>query len=389
MAFEGVDFLGLDDLLSDEERLVRGSVRSFVEDQVIPIIEDHYMKGSFPSELVKPMGELGYFGANLKGYGCAGLDSIAYGLIMRELERGDSGLRSFVSVQSALVMYPLHSFGSDEQKEKWLPQLQSGSAIGCFGLTEPDFGSNPAGLRTEVRKEGDEYVLNGAKAWITNGSIADVAVVWARCEDDQIRGFLVEKGTPGFATHDYHHKHSLRASITSELIFDNCRVSESNHLPGTESLKQALLCLNQARYGIAWGAVGSAQACYDTAKRWALERKQFAGKPIASHQLIQNKLVHILTELTKAQLLVYRLGQLKDGGQARHDQISMAKRNNVAMALETARMARDILGANGILSEYPVFRHLANLETVSTYEGTHDIHTLILGQSITGISAFE
>jgi glutaryl-CoA dehydrogenase len=389
MAFESVDFLGLEDLLNNEERLVRESVRSFVEDQVIPIIEDHYMKGSFPSELVKPMGALGLFGANLEGYGCAGLNSMAYGLIMQELERGDSGLRSFVSVQSALVMYPIHSFGSDEQKEKWLPQLQSGSAIGCFGLTEPDFGSNPAGLRTEARKEGDEYVLNGAKAWITNGSIADVAVVWARCEDDQIRGFLVEQGTPGFATNDYHHKHSLRASITSELIFDDCRVPASHHLPQTESLKQALLCLNQARYGIAWGAVGSAQACYDTARRWSLERKQFAGKPIASHQLVQNKLVHILTEITKAQLLVYRLGQLKDAGQARHDQISMAKRNNVAMALETARMARDILGANGILSDYPVFRHLANLETVSTYEGTHDIHTLILGQSITGISAFE
>ena len=389
MAFESVDFLGLEDLLSDEERLVRDSVRSFVEDQVIPIIEDHYMKGSFPSELVKPMGALGYFGANLQGYGCAGLDSIAYGLIMQELERGDSGLRSFVSVQSALVMYPIHSFGSEEQKEQWLPQLQSGSAIGCFGLTEPDFGSNPAGLRTEARKEGDEYVLNGAKAWITNGSIADVAVVWARCQDDQIRGFLVEKGTQGFTTHDYHHKHSLRAAITSELIFDNCRVPESNHLPQTESLKQALLCLNQARYGIAWGAVGSAQACYDTARRWSLERKQFAGKPIASHQLVQSKLVHILTEITKAQLLVHRLGQLKEAGQLRHDQISMAKRNNVAIALEAARMARDILGANGILSDYPVFRHLANLETVSTYEGTHDIHTLILGQSITGISAFE
>jgi glutaryl-CoA dehydrogenase len=317
------------------------------------------------------------------------LNSIAYGLIMQELERGDSGLRSFGSVQSALVMYPIHSFGSDEQKEKWLPQLQSGSAIGCFGLTEPDSGSNPAGLRTQARKEGDEYVLNGAKAWITNGSIADIAVVWARCEDDQIRGFLVEKGTQGFASHDYDNKHSLRASVTSELVFDNCRVPESNLLPQTQSLKQALLCLNQARYGIAWGAVGSAQACYDTARGWSLERKQFGGKPIASHQLVQNKLVHMLTEITKAQLLVFRLGQLKEAGQVRHDQISMAKRNNVAMALETARMARDILGANGILSDYPVFRHLANLETVSTYEGTHDIHTLILGQSITGFSAFE
>ncbi|MDA2938802.1 acyl-CoA dehydrogenase family protein [Acidobacteria bacterium AH-259-A15] len=381
--------MNIEDLLSDEEKLVRDTVRSFVEDKVIPIIEDHYMKGTFPLELVKPMAELGYLGANLKGYGCAGLNSVAYGLIMQELERGDSGLRSFVSVQGALVMYPIHDFGSHDQKEKWLPRLRAGAAIGCFGLTEPDFGSNPAGMRTHARKDGSEYILNGTKAWITNGSIADVAVVWARCEDACIRGFLVEKGTEGFKSKDYHNKHSLRASVTSELVFDNCPIPQSNLLPKAQGLKSALLCLNQARYGIAWGAIGSAMACYHTARRWALERKQFSDKPIASHQLVQNKLVHILTEITKAQLLAHRLGRLKDEGKVRPDQISMAKRNNVAMALEVARMARDILGANGILSEYPVFRHMANLESVYTYEGTHDIHTLILGQSITGIPAFE
>ena len=381
--------MNVDDLLTDEERLVRDSVRAFVEDKVLPIIEDHYMQGTFPAELVEPMAKLGYLGANLKDFGCAGLNNVAYGLIMQELERGDSGLRSFVSVQGSLVMYPIHSFGSPEQKGKWLPRLQSGKAIGCFALTEPDFGSNPGGLRTRARKEKDFYIIHGSKAWITNGSIADVAVVWARCDDDQIRGFLVEAGAEGFEARDYHNKHSLRASVTSELVFDNCRVDQSSLLPKTESLKHAFMCLNQARYGIAWGAVGSAQACYDAARNWSLERKQFADKPIAAHQLVQNKLVHMVTEISKGQLLSYRLGRLKDEGKCRYDQISLAKRNNVAMALETSRLARDILGANGILSDYPVFRHLANLETVSTYEGTHDIHTLIVGQSITGISAFE
>ena len=378
----------MDQLLSQEERLVKESVRSFVEDNVIPSIENHFMKGTFPAELVQSMGQQGYLGAQLEGYGCAGLGSIAYGLTMQELERGDSGLRSFASVQGALVMYPIHAFGTDAQRDQWLPRLQSGEAIGCFGLTEPDFGSNPAAMRTHAAKDKTGYVLNGTKAWITSGSIADVALVWARFEND-IQGFLVEKGTPGFTSRDYLNKHSLRASVTSELSFDHCRIPESNRLPGAQSLKNALMCLNQARYGIAWGVIGSAAACYDTARQWSLERRQFGGKPIASHQLVQNKLAHMLTEITKAQLLALRLGQLKDRGELRHDQISMAKRSNVAMALEVARMARDILGANGILSDYPVFRHMANLETVSTYEGTHDIHALILGESITGIPAFE
>ena len=379
----------IDDLLTDEEKMIRQSVRSFVEDRVIPVIEQHYREGVFPVQLIEPMARLGYLGANLQGYGCAGLNSVAYGLIMQELERGDSGLRSFVSVQSALVMYPIYCFGSKEQKENWLPRLQSGSAIGCFGLTEPDFGSNPAGIRTRAHKEGGVYILNGCKAWITNGSIADIALVWAVCDDGRIRGFLVEKGSEGFGARDYGNKHSLRASVTSELVFDNCRIAESNLLSKTEGLKNALQCLTQARYGIAWGAIGSAMACYETARRWALERKQFANKPIASHQLVQQKLVWMLTEITKAQLLAYRLGGLKDEGRARFDQISLAKRNNVSIALKITRLARDILGANGILGDYPVFRHMANLESVYTYEGTHDIHTLILGQSITGISAFE
>ncbi len=389
MAFKGVDFLQIDDLLGDDEKLVRDSVRDFVEDRVIPVIEDHYMAATFPTELISEMGELGFFGANFHDYGCAGLSNTAYGLIMQELERGDSGLRSFVSVQGALVMYPIHEFGSAEQKEEWLPRLRSGEAIGCFGLTEPDFGSNPGGMRTRARKDGNHYRLHGGKAWITNGTLADVAVVWARCDDDVIRGFLVEKGVPGFEARDYHNKHSLRASVTSELFLDDCAVPAENLLPGTDGLKHALKCLTQARYGIAWGALGSAMACFDVAVRWAGERKQFADKPIASHQLVQAKLADMLTEITKGQLLALRLGQLKDEGRLRFDQVSMGKRNNVAMALAVARTARDVLGANGILSDYPVFRHMANLESVLTYEGTHDIHALILGQSVTGIPAFE
>jgi len=389
MSFQGVDFLQLDELLTDEERLVRDTVRQFVDENVIPIIEEHYMAGTFPHELTRPMAELGFLGANLDGYGCAGLNNVAYGLIMQELERGDSGLRSFVSVQGALVMYPIYAFGNDAQKNEWLPRLQSGDAIGCFGLTEPDSGSNPGAMRTRARKDGGDFVLHGAKAWITNGSVSDVAVVWAKCEDEVVRGFLVEKGTPGFETKDYHNKHSLRASITSELMFDNCRIPARNQLPGTVGLKNALMCLTQARYGIAWGGVGSAMACYESARNWALERRQFKNKPIASHQLVQRKLAIMLTEITKAQLLALRLGQLKDQGKLRFDQVSMGKRNNISIALQIARTARDMLGANGILSDYPVFRHMANLESVSTYEGTHDIHTLILGQSITGIPAYE
>jgi glutaryl-CoA dehydrogenase len=389
MSFQGVDVMDIGSLLTEEQLLIRDTVRSFVDDNVLSTIDDHYLEGSFPDELIRPMGELGFFGANLKGYGCAGLDNIAYGLIMQELERGDSGLRSFVSVQGALVMYPIAEFGSEEQKEKWIPRLRSGHSTGCFGLTEPDFGSNPGGMRTHALKDGDSYVLNGSKAWITNGTVADIAVVWAKCEDSHIRGFLVEKGTEGYRAKDYHNKLSLRASVTSELFFDDCRVPASNLLPGTEGLKHALMCLTQARYGIAWGAIGSAMACYETALRWSLERKQFSEKPIASHQLVQNKLVWMLTEITKGQLLALQLGRLKDSGQCRFEHVSMAKRNNVSIALEIARGARDILGANGILTDYPVFRHMANLESVFTYEGTHDIHTLILGHKITGIPAYE
>ena len=386
---ENVDFMGLDDLLSQEERLIRDTVRSFVQERVLPIIEDHYQAGTFPLELVGPMARLGYLGASLEGYNCAGLKPVGYGLIMQELERGDSGLRSFVSVQNALVMYPIHRFGSEEQRTCWLPRLQAGRAIGCFGLTEPDFGANPAGMRTRARRGSGGFVLNGNKAWITNGSIADIAIVWARLEGEGVRGFLVERDREGFSARDYRHKHSLRASVTSELVLDDCWIPEDHLLAGTTGLKSALMCLNKARYGIAWGALGAAMACYETARRWTLERRQFGGRPIASHQLVQQKLVYMLTEITKGQLLTYRLGQLMDQGKCRHDQISMAKRNNVAAALRIARLARDLLGANGILSEYPVFRHMSNLETVSTYEGTHDIHTLILGRSITGIPAFE
>ena len=384
-----VDFMRLDELLSQEERLIRDSVRAFVEERVTPIIEGHFQRGTFPLHLVASMAELGYLGASLSGYNCAGIGPVGYGLIMQELERGDSGLRSFVSVQNALVMYPIHRFGREDQRAYWLPRLQAGRAIGCFGLTEPDFGSNPAGMRTRARTHREGFVLNGNKAWVTNGSLADVAVVWARLEGEGIRGFLVDRSTEGFSTRDYRHKHSLRASVTSELILDNCWIPQDRLLPGTTGLKSALMCLNKARYGIAWGALGAAMACYETARRWALERRQFGDRPIAGHQLVQQKLVYMLTEITKGQLLTYRLGQLMEQGKCRHDQISMAKRNNVAVALRIARLARDLLGANGILADYPVFRHMSNLETVSTYEGTHDIHTLILGQSITGIPAFE
>ena len=388
--FRGVDFLEFDTLLSDDERLVRDTARQFIEDNLIPIIEECNREGRFPKELVKPMAELGFYGASLNGYGCAGMSNVEYGLVMQELERGDSGVRSFVSVQSALVMYPIYTFGSEEQKQTWLPALQKGEKIGCFGLTEPDFGSNPGGMRTRARKEGNEYVLNGEKMWITSGSISDVAIVWAKVENEnnKIRGFLVETDRPGFRSEDVHGKWSLRASVTSSLSLQDVRIPEANLLPKSDGLKSPLMCLNQARYGIAWGGVGAAMACYDCALQYALFRKQFHDKPIASHQLVQEKLAWMISEITKGQLLVLQVGRLKDNLKAAFQHISMAKRNNIWMALECARMARDILGANGIADEYPIFRHMANLESVKTYEGTHDIHTLIIGHSVTGIDAF-
>jgi glutaryl-CoA dehydrogenase len=386
--FPGVDFLDVDSLLADDERLVRQTTRQFVDDRVLPIIEKHNREATFPLHLVPQLGELGFFGASLSGYGCAGMSNAAYGQVMQELERGDSGLRSFVSVQSALVMYPIHEFGSPAQKEKWLPLLQSGKAIGCFGLTEPEFGSNPAGMLTRAVKRGDRYVLNGEKMWITNGSLADVALIWAKGEDDLVRGFLVEKGAPGFKAWDVHGKLSLRASVTSGLSMTDCEIPSENLLPGVEGLRGPLSCLNQARYGIGWGAIGAAMACYQTALDYAKTRRQFQNRPIASHQLVQDKLVWMIAEISKAQLLALHVGRLKDKDRADHTHISMLKMNNVWMARETARMARDILGANGIVDDYCIMRHMNNLESVYTYEGTHDIHRLIIGERITGISAF-
>ncbi len=389
MAFQGVDFLELDSLLTEDEKVVRASVRQWVEENVKPIIEKHAQAGTFPTELIPEIGRLGYLGANLEGYGCAGMSAVEYGLIMQELERGDSGLRSFVSVQGALVMYPIHAYGSEEQKQKWLPRLQKGEALGCFGLTEPGFGSNPGGMLTTARKQGDAYVLNGEKLWITNGSVADVALVWAKDDDGKIGGFLVEKGTPGLKAWDVHDKYSLRASITSGLALSDCKIPACNRLPKADGLGAALGCLTQARYGIGWGALGAAMECYQTALDYAKERKQWAGKPIAGHQLVQEKLVWMLTEITKGQLLALQVGRLKEKGKASFAHVSLLKKNNVWVALESARKARDILGANGITGDYPVFRHMVNLESVYTYEGTHDIHTLILGQHITGIPAYE
>ena len=385
--FRGVDYYGIEALLSEEERMVRDAVRDWVEAQFLPIVIEHHRAGTFPMALVPRLGELEVFGATLQGYGCAGLNNVAYGLIMQELERGDSGLRSFASVQSGLVMYPIHRYGAEAQKARWLPALQKGAAIGCFGLTEPDHGSDPGGMKTRAARQGDQYVLNGTKLWITNGSVADVAVVWAKDDDGEIGGYLVERGTPGFGTLDIPGKFSMRASVTSELSFLDCRVPLESRLPGAMGLKAPLACLSQARYGIAWGAVGAAMACYDWALQYAQQRVQF-GKPIGAFQLVQQKLVWMLTEITKAQLLVLQLGRLKDQGTVRPQQISLAKRNNVAMALETARLARDILGAAGIVDEHPIIRHLLNLETVNTYEGAHDVHALILGRAITGQSAF-
>jgi len=393
MSFEGVDFYATDDLLDDEERAVRDMVRDWVDAEVMPIINEHYIARSFPVELIPQMGELGFFGANLpEKYGCAGLNDVAYGLIMQELERADSGLRSFVSVQGALVMYPIYAFGSEAQREAWLPRLARGEAIGCFGLTEPDFGSNPGGMLTRAVRDGDEWVLNGSKMWITNGSHADVAVIWAKTGDiddvSSIRGFVVETDRDGFGARDQKGKLSLLASDTSELVLQNVRVPEGNLLPESGGLKSPLMCLTQARYGIAWGAVGAAMACFCEARDYSLNRVQFGDTPIGGKQIQQTRLADMLTEITKAQLLALRLGRMKVAGTMTPAQVSMAKRNNVDMACECAREARRLLGANGILVEYQSMRHMANLESVYTYEGTHDIHGLILGQAITGLPAY-
>ncbi len=388
MKFEGVDYYHIDDLLTEEEKLIRSTIREFVEDKVIPIIEKHYREGTFPMHLIPEMAELGIFGATLpEKYGCANLNNVAYGLMMQELERGDSGIRSFASVQSALVMYPIYTFGSEEQKDYWLPKLAKGEKIGCFGLTEPDFGSNPGGMLTRAEKVDGGFILNGAKMWITNGTIADVAVVWAKW-DGVVHGFLVEKDFKGFSAPEMKNKHSLRASVTSELVLDNVFVPDSHWLPNTQGLKSALMCLSQARYGIAWGVIGSMMVAYTTALDYAKSRVQFS-KPIAAYQLTQAKLVWMLTEITKAQLLVLQLGRLKDQGKARFTHISLAKRNNCEVALDICRVAREILGANGILDEYPIMRHMNNLESVKTYEGTHEMHTLIVGEDITGYPAFD
>ncbi len=391
--FQGVDFYDVNGLLSEEERAVRDTVRSWVDEHVLPIIGAHYLEGRFPKHLIPQMAALGLFGANLpEEYGCAGLNNVAYGLIMQELERGDSGVRSFASVQGALVMYPIYAFGSDEQKQRWLPRMASGEVIGCFGLTEPDYGSNPAGMITVAKEAQDGWVLNGAKMWITNGSTARAAIVWAKTGalDDvsSIRGFIVPTDTKGFSAKDQKGKLSLRASDTSELVLQDVRVPKDALLPKSGGLKSPLQCLSQARYGIAWGAVGAAMACYDEAVGYAKNRVMF-GKPIGGFQLQQARLAEMLTEITKAQLLCVQLGRLKDDGKATPEQVSLAKRNNVSIATDVARETRRLLGANGILAEYQAMRHLANLESVYTYEGTHDVHTLILGQAITGLNAFN
>ncbi len=397
MSFSAVDYLHLDELLSDEERLVQATFRRFVSEEILPIIGRHFRDGSFDRRWPRRLGQLGALGANLNGYGCSGLGSVAYGLIMQELERGDSGLRSFASVQGSLAMYPIFAYGSEEQKQRFLPGMAQGELIGCFGLTEPDFGSNPGGMRTTARKEGDHYVLSGSKRWITSGSIADVAVVWAKTDEGNtegpldarsVRGFLIERGTPGFTAHDLLGKFSLRASITSELVFEDCVVPASAMLPGVKGLRGPLSCLNQARFGIAFGAIGAAMACYDEALRYTKERAQFR-RPLAGHQLVQAKLVDMLEEITKAQLIAWRIGRLKEAGQLRPAQVSLAKRNNVRVALNCARAARDLLGANGITDEYQSGRHMCNLESVFTYEGTDHIHTLVIGEDITGLPAFE
>ncbi|WP_291778958.1 acyl-CoA dehydrogenase family protein [Cecembia sp.] len=387
--FEGVDFYGVDDLFTEEHKLIRSSIRDFVKKEISPYIEDWAQKAHFPYEIVKKFGEVGAFGPQIpEEYGGGGLDYIAYGLIMQEIERGDSGMRSTASVQGSLVMYPIYKFGSEEQRKKYLPKLASGEMLGCFGLTEPDFGSNPSGMVTNFKDMGDHYLLNGAKMWISNSPKADIAVVWAKNEAGRIHGLIVERGMEGFSTPETHGKWSLRASATGELVFDNVKVPKENLLPGKSGLGAPMMCLDSARYGIAWGAVGAAMDCYDSARRYALERIQF-DKPIGSFQLIQKKLAEMLSEITKAQLLNWKLGMMMNEGKATTAQISLAKRNNVAMALEIAREARQIHGGMGITGEYPIMRHMMNLESVVTYEGTHDIHLLILGHEITGIAAFK
>ncbi len=387
--FQAPDYYQLDDLLTEEHKLVRDTAREWVKREVSPIIEDYAQRAEFPTQIVKGLAEIGAFGPYIpEEYGGAGLDQMSYGLIMQEIERGDSGVRSTASVQSSLVMYPIFAFGSEEQKQKFLPKLASGEMLGCFGLTEPNHGSNPGGMETNIKDMGDHYLLNGAKMWISNAPFADVAVVWAKNEAGRIKGIIVERGMEGFSTPTTHNKWSLRASATGELIFDNVKVPKENLLPGKDGLGAPLQCLDSARYGIAWGAIGAAMDCYDTALRYAKERIQF-GKPIASFQLQQKKLAEMITEITKAQLLTWRLGQLRNEGRATSAQISMAKRNNVAMALEIGREARQILGAMGITGDYAIMRHMMNLESVVTYEGTHDIHLLITGMDITGIPAFQ
>jgi glutaryl-CoA dehydrogenase len=382
-----LDYFDLDEFLTSEEKMTRNTVKQFVQREVIPTVEQHFANETFPRDLIPQMAELGFFGANLHGYGCAGMNNVAYGLIMQELEAGDSGLRSFASVQSALSMYAIYAHGTEEQKKRFIPEMAKGKLIGCFGLTEPDHGSDPGGMETRARRDGDKWILNGTKRWITNGSISDVAIVWARVEQG-IAGFLVEKGTPGFSTKDIHGKFSMRASITSELILEDVRIPASAQLPEAKGLRAPLSCLTQARYGIAWGAIGAARSCYNTALDYTKSRKQFK-RVLAGYQLVQKKLVEMMTEITKAQMICLRLAQLKDSGKMRPEHVSFAKRNNVNNALEIARVARDMLGANGIVNEYPIIRHMLNLETVNTYEGTYDVQTLILGRDITNESAFD
>ena len=388
-SYQGVDFYRLDDLLSHEERMVRDTIRGFVNDHVNPIIEDHFEAATFPAELIPQMAGLGLYGANLpEEHGCAGMNSVAYGLMMQELEAGDSSLRSFVSVQGALVMQPIYSYGSEEQKRLWLPLLAKGEKIGCFGLTEPDHGSDPGGMETRARRNGETWTLNGTKRWITNGSIADIAIVWAKDDEGNIQGFIVETDRPGFAAPEIKKKLSLRASVTSDLVLDDVEIPEDNRLPATSGLKSALGCLDHARYGIAWGAIGAAMSCYDWAVDYTQGRMQF-DRPIASVQLVQEKLADMLSEITKGQLLAWRLGRLREAGTSNHARTSLAKHNNVRVGLGAARIARDLMGANGVTLEYPVFRHMVNLESVYTYEGTDHMHTLILGEAITGIPAYR